>query len=105
VQSAPAPHILPVAQVWPWLSQVVPPQSTSVSVPFCTVSVQVGAEQVPLAEQTLSIQSPPTRHVLPSAHGGQTEPPQSMSVSVPSFWPSLQPAGTQSPTPSQTEPP
>ncbi len=66
----------------------LPPQSTPVSLPFCTLSVHEGATHTP-PEQTLSLQSLPVRQPLPSAHGGH-EPPQSTSVSFPSFTPSLQ---------------
>src|SRR6185436_14133368 len=62
------------------------PQSTSVSVPFCTPSVQVGALQVfAIASQIRLSQSLADRHFLPSAHGPQPAPPQSMSVSSPSW--------------------
>src|SRR6266404_10004793 len=56
-------HIFPTAQA----GQVPPPQSTSVSKPFWTMSVQVGAGwQVP-PMQIVLWQSPPLPHVLPSA--------------------------------------
>jgi hypothetical protein len=42
VQSAASPHPTPSAQVFPSARQVAPPQSTPVSVPFFTASVQVG---------------------------------------------------------------
>jgi hypothetical protein len=74
----------------------VPPQSTSVSEPFCTPSEQLGIWQTPFW-QTLSMQSEPTRHVLPSAHAGQALPPQSTAVSVPFLRPSLQVGGWQTP--------
>jgi hypothetical protein len=60
-----------------------PPQSTSVSVPFRTLSVQEGTAQVfgvPL--HTLLAQSVAAPHFFPFAHGGQL-PPQFRSVSVP----------------------
>ena len=60
-----------------------PPQSTSVSVPFSTMSVHEGTAQVlgdPL--QTPLAQSPAALHFLPLAHFGQL-PPQFRSVSVP----------------------
>jgi hypothetical protein len=85
---------------------VVPPQSTSVSLPFFTPSVQLAAEQVfKVGSQTLSTQSDPTRHVSPSAHGEHVAPPQSTSVSSASFTPSAQCAATHAPVPSQTVPP
>ena len=70
-------HVLPV----------VPPQSTSVSVPFFTLSVLVGTWQA-APVQTPLLQSSATRHALRSAHGGLPTPPQSTSVSVPSLTPS-----------------
>ena len=41
-QSLPVPQAWPSAQRLPWLTQVEPPQSTSVSAPFFTVSAQAG---------------------------------------------------------------
>jgi hypothetical protein len=82
-----------------------PPQSTSVSVPFCTLSVQLAGVQVLAAgSQTLLLQSAPTRQFRVSAHGPH-EPPQSTSVSVPSLRPSVHCAVTQLPLPSHTVPP
>jgi hypothetical protein len=63
-----------------------PPQSTSVSAPFATPSVQLGATQTRL--QTPLAQSPANRHALSTSHFGQ-EPPQSVSVSSPFFKPSV----------------
>src|SRR6185369_10606224 len=57
-QSPPTKHFLFVAH----LLQVGPPQSVSVSMPFCTMSLHAGAEQVFDTEQTPLAQSPPTRH-------------------------------------------
>jgi len=61
-----------------------PPQSTSVSVPFMTVSVHDGTAHVlvvvPL--HTLLEQSVAAAHFFPFAQGGQV-PPQFRSVSVP----------------------
>jgi hypothetical protein len=82
-----------------------PPQSTSVSAPFCTPSLQLAGVQVPVPPQTFDTQSEPFRHFLPSAHGAHVVPPQSMSVSVPSFTPLVQLCETQLPMPSQTLPP
>lgn len=62
--------------------QVLPPQSTSVSLPFLTVSVQLAAAQS-LAEQTPLVQSVAATHALESAHFPQVPPPQSTSVSLP----------------------
>jgi len=67
-----------------WAQRVVgahaPPQSLSVSVPFITPSMQVGAWQV--VAQTPDEQSVAALHFFPTAHTGQG-PPQSTSVSVP----------------------
>jgi hypothetical protein len=67
---------------------VPPPQSTSVSAPFCTLSVQLAPWQM-LPTHTPLWQSPPPVHCLPAAHLPQL-PPQSMSVSVPFFTVSVQ---------------
>jgi hypothetical protein len=78
-QSAPTLHTLPAAH-----ALQLPPQSTSVSVPFFTVSVHVAAWHLSgEPEHTPLWQSDGTRHVLAFAHLPQLEPPQSMSVSVP----------------------
>ena len=80
----------------------VPPQSESVSLPFCTWSVHDGREQVlAVVSQILFVQSVPTAHFKPSAQGAQL-PPQSTSVSSASFVPSVQWAALQTPEPSQT---
>jgi hypothetical protein len=78
------------AQAFPSLHGVqLPPQSTSVSVPFLTVSVQLGAEQVIVAgSHTPLTQSAPMAQPRVSAHGEQL-PPQSTSVSEPFATPSL----------------
>jgi hypothetical protein len=59
----------------------VPPQSTSVSVPFFTVSAQVAAWHR-LAVHTPLPQSAASAQALVAAQGPQV-PPQSASVSVP----------------------
>jgi hypothetical protein len=61
--------------------QVGPPQSTSVSAPFLTLSVQLGAWHVPPAHEPLA-QSVPSVHVAPTAQGEQPGP-QSTSASLP----------------------
>jgi hypothetical protein len=66
------------------LAHVPPPQSTSVSAPFLTTSVQLGDWQMAPMHTPLW-QSPPVAHVLPAAHLPQLAPPQSVSVSVPFF--------------------
>ena len=82
-QSVPTLHILPFAHAGH--PGPPPPQSTSVSVPLRTPSLQVGAWQVWLAGlHTRLVQSDPKRQCLPTAHGGQVPPPQSTSVSIPS---------------------
>jgi hypothetical protein len=63
-------------------TQLGPPQSTSVSVPFRAPSLQVGAWQT-LPEQTEVTQSVPARQCLVTAHRPHAPPPQSMSVSAP----------------------
>jgi hypothetical protein len=72
-----------------------PPQSTSVSVPFLTLSEQVAAWQMPL-RQTPLWQSELAMHPLPVPQVGH-EPPQSMSVSVPFFTPSVHDGVAQRP--------
>ncbi len=72
----------------------VPPQSRSVSAPFFTVSVQVGAAQI-LPEQTALVQSVAVVQALLSAHLPQLPPPQSTSVSAPFFVASEQEGAAQ----------
>jgi len=66
----------------------VPPQSTSPSLPFLTVSLQVGAEHLPAAQIPLRQSAAPPQDPL-VMHFVAHEPPQSLSVSVPFFTPSL----------------
>ena len=76
-QSLPTTHESPAghrAQV------VAPPQSTSVSLPFCTTSEQFGTWQM-LPMHTPLTQSAATLHSFPLSHCGQALPPQSVSVS------------------------
>jgi hypothetical protein len=80
--------------------QVVPPQSTSVSLALVrpsrhrsTTQRDVEAEQMPLA-QSLSTAG---RHASPVAHFRAHEPPQSMSASVPFRMPSTQVSLTHTP--------
>ena len=89
VQSAGLPHPCPGAQ-----SGHGPPQSTSVSLPFLTLSLHEGALHtfVP-GSQTPSMQSVPTRHARLVMHLPQAAPPQSMSVSLPFLTPSPHSAG------------
>jgi hypothetical protein len=74
--------------------QLVPPQSTSVSVPFRNVSVQPGIWHT-AAKQKPVVQSFRSMHVLPGPQLVAQVPPQSTSVSVPFFTPSAQSAATQ----------
>jgi hypothetical protein len=60
----------------------VPPQSTSVSVPFSVPSVQVGAWQIFDLHTSLA-QSAFITHPAPAAHAGHEPPPQSTPVSAP----------------------
>ena len=64
------------------LSQVFPPQSTSVSAAFSTSSSQVGAIQTRCVH-TSEIQSSAMLHLRPVVQALQ-DPPQSVSVSSPS---------------------
>src|SRR5437773_1882939 len=76
-QSAPPLHDLPT----PHLGQL-PPQSTSDSVPFFTVSEHVGAAHAPLLQRPL-VQSASTRHGSPTGQREHALPPQSMPDSLP----------------------
>jgi hypothetical protein len=100
-QSAGAAQPRPVTQS---LSQPLPlPQSMPVSSPFATPSLQVGAAQRPLSEQTPDRQSLAAPHVESSAHASGQSPPQSASVSEgPFFTPSLQVGAAQTPLAEQT---
>ncbi len=70
-----------------------PPQSTSVSVPSSTLSVQDAAAQTPPL-QVPGSQSFWIEHIFPGTQAAQRGPPQSASVSAPSLTPSVQLAGT-----------
>src|SRR5687768_6949044 len=63
--------------------QVPPPQSTSVSAPFLSTSMQLGVEQTRDGLQLALTQSPSTAHAWPLMQSGQLGPPQSTPVSVP----------------------
>jgi hypothetical protein len=73
-----------------------PPQSTSVSVPFLTVSVGLGAAHTLLAHTKLA-QSLATAQPLLGPQGVALLPPQSMSVSSPFLTPSLGAGSTHLP--------
>ena len=72
-----------------------PPQSTSVSLPFSTLSVQVRAAHAPVAQTRLA-QSPPTLHFWAAPQPGQG-PPQSTSVSLLFFTASVHEGGAHRP--------
>jgi hypothetical protein len=59
---------------------VLPPQSTSLSLPLWMTSLQAGAWHT-AAVQTPLVQSLAVRQALPFAQGEHTPPPQSISVS------------------------
>ena len=81
-QSVPVLHIFPLGQAVVLELQLGPPQSTSVSCSFCTVSAQVGAEQVLLEPQTPFRQSVGTVQPRPVPQRAQLEvPPQSVPLS------------------------
>src|SRR5689334_13093146 len=81
--------------------QFAPPQSLSVSLPFCVISVHVGTWQT-LPVHTPLTQSDPNAHFLPLSQDGHLGPPQSLSVSYPFCTKSMQ--LTQVPAPSQNMP-
>src|SRR3954465_588316 len=62
--------------------QVEPPQSTSLSPWFCTLSAQLGTAQT-WSSQTPLTQSLATPQTRPLSQGPQTGPPQSVSDSCP----------------------
>jgi hypothetical protein len=85
VQSVATPHISPSAHGM----HIVPPQSTSVSVPFIVPSVHVGSGwQVPPVQMSV-VQSPLPPHMSPGVQVGPHVPPQSTSDSVPFIIPSV----------------
>src|SRR3989338_8916729 len=71
--------------------QVPPPQSTSVSAPFCALSLQVAIGGLHMSDtQLLETQSVFAEQESRLAQAGQVPPPQSTSVSAPFCIPSLQ---------------
>jgi hypothetical protein len=78
-------------------AQLAPPQSTSVSVPFCAPSVQPGDWQTLVCEQNPVVQSPFTVHGPPTLQPEHEVPPQSTPVSEPFFTPSVQLAWAHEP--------
>jgi hypothetical protein len=91
-QSVFTEHVLPLAHA----EQLWPPQSTSVSLPFLTLSVQLPFEHLPAVHTPLT-QSVPMEQNLPERHGEQL-PPQSMSVSLPFLTTSAQVGSAHKPT-------
>jgi hypothetical protein len=85
VQSPPKLHGEPTLQ-----RGHAPPQSVSVSVPFLTPSVQVGAAQMAVVSQTPLAQSVSRMQPAPAAQREHVTPPQSMPVSLPFCVPSAQ---------------
>lgn len=67
----------------------LPPQSMSLSLPFFTPSVQIGAWHTLLVHTPLTQSELPV-HALPAEHLPQPPPPQSTSVSLPFLTPSVQ---------------
>jgi hypothetical protein len=90
-QSVERRHALPAVH----LRQTVPPQSTSVSDPFRTVSEHVAVWHA-LPVHTVLWQSNADWHALPAAHFGHV-PPQSRSVSFPFLTPSVHVGARQVP--------
>jgi hypothetical protein len=84
-QSPALPHPRPSVH----LGHVVPPQSTSDSLPLRVWSVHVGLWQIFELLHTELEQSPLPLHVLPWPQRGQVCPPQSVSDSLPFFTESL----------------
>jgi hypothetical protein len=79
------------------LGHVVPPQSTSDSLPLRVWSVHVGLWQIFELLQTELVQSPLPLHALPWPQRGQVGPPQSASDSPPFFTESEQVGARQTP--------
>jgi hypothetical protein len=81
----------------PHIGHVVPPQSTSVSVPSSTTSVHMtfwhrASLQNAIVQSVASLQMPPTPHF------GHVVPPQSTSVSSPLVTPSVHDGPASTPT-------
>jgi hypothetical protein len=78
LQARPVAHLLVLLQE--------PPQSVSVSVPFLTVSLQLGTLHTSgLPAHTPLVQSLASAQDLPSMHAAHEPPPQLTSVSLPFF--------------------
>ena len=96
VQSAAAAQPWPTAQVFPWARHVAPPQSTAVSAPFLSPSVQLGVAQRcvvglqnPEAQSCGTPQPTPSAQVRAGTRARHVAPPQSTPVSEPFFTPSV----------------
>jgi hypothetical protein len=89
-QNADTQSLAWVQRFWEPQRVQVPPQSTSDSMAFWTLSVHFAGWQVPSWPQTFDVQSPSARHPAPSSHAGHEPPPQSAAVSVPFFVRSVQ---------------
>jgi hypothetical protein len=85
---------------WPGSHGQPPPQSTLVSIPFFTPSLQLGALHTLIAHTALA-QSADVTQALPSAQGFAHAVPQSTSGSAPFLTPSLH-VGTWHRPPLQT---
>jgi hypothetical protein len=91
--SVSVPFFTPSLQVDPEVhAEHEPPQSTPVSVSFFTPSLQVAAAHR-CKEQTPEPQSESLRHTASVVHAGQYAPPQSIAVSCPSMRPSAHEVG------------
>jgi hypothetical protein len=82
-QSVETTHSRPSAQ-----GGHVPPQSTSVSVPFMELFAHEPFRQNPSMQRAPVSQSAVIRHFFPLVHTTQVPPPQSVSVSAPFSAPS-----------------
>lgn len=93
-QSLETPQATPIAHLPTAPLTQMPPQSTPVSVPDSTLSLQVRQR---LPSQRLEEQSVPAEHASPVPHAPHVPPPQSTSVSAPFFKPSLHEGAAQLP--------
>src|SRR5437870_3806682 len=76
-----------------------PPQSRSVSPPFCAPSLHVAAHVLATGSQRPPTQSESAAHAAPNAHFLGQPPPQSTLVSGPFFTPSLHDGAAHTLTP------
>jgi hypothetical protein len=75
----------------------MPPQSTSVSLPFMMLSVQLMPAQVPLVQWLLTQSEASSQSSSVPQRGQAVGPPQSTSVSAPFMTPSSQATAWQLP--------